>query len=272
MQVSRRLSGLAAILTGCGLIAAGAVPAVAASRPAVHIAITAKSRLAKVTGDTLVAYKGGKYALATISGTVTGASGTAQAELLARPFGQRKFQQVAAQPLTSGRYSFTQRPTAATTYQVQVTSGSTTARAKHPVAVYVEGIIRQTGGHRCRNFHPVCTQTLRLYVVVPPAAYRNESGKYWFRYAGLRLGRAGHTPPLPRYLRRDHRATASRPRKLHADEFLVVLRFRFGIGARSYRLAMGYCTRDTEKADGLGLPGHHGCGDKRVRLHSGYLG
>ena len=32
------------------------------------------------------------------------------------------------------------------------------------------------------------------------------------------------------------------------------------------------CSKDTEAADGIGLPGHHGCGDKTVPLQYSYLG
>jgi hypothetical protein len=33
------------------------------------------------------------------------------------------------------------------------------------------------------------------------------------------------------------------------------------------------CTKDTEARDGLGLPGHHHCGDRSVRYSAqGYIG
>ena len=32
------------------------------------------------------------------------------------------------------------------------------------------------------------------------------------------------------------------------------------------------CSKDTEAADGIGLPGHHGCGAERVLSSAPYLG
>ena len=72
-------------------------------------------------------------------------------------------------------------------------------------------------------------------------------------------------------LRLNHNATASGPGKLHSYEFRETLRFRFWIGTHSYRWRIGFCTRDSEAADGLGLPGHHRCGATWVRA-SAYLG
>jgi hypothetical protein len=70
----------------------------------------------------------------------------------------------------------------------------------------------------------------------------------------------------------DKHARASKARRAHADDFVVTLKYTFNIGGSSYRLAMSFCTRDSLAADGLGLPGNHGCGDKRIKLNAGYVG
>jgi hypothetical protein len=259
-----------ATVAGCGVIAA-ATPAVAASSRAATIGITANSRLPRVSGDVLVAYNAGTFARATISGVVTGGRGD-RVQLQAERFGSRTF--TAAGPARavarSGKYSFAVQPPVVTRYRVLLLAGRRILRRSRTVPVYVEATVRRTGGGRCHE--SPCVQTLQLSVTVPPSVYRREAGKHWYLYSGLRLGQPGHIPPLPRVLMLDKHARASRARRAHADEFLVTLRFTFNIGARSYRLAMNYCTRDSLAADGLGLPGHHGCGGRSIRLDAGYLG
>jgi hypothetical protein len=202
---------------------------------------------------------------------VTGGHGD-RIQLLAQRFGSRSF--AADGPsraiARSGKYSFRVQPPLMTRYQVRLLSGRKVVTRSNAVAVYVEATVTQAGGGKCRR--SPCVQTLHLSVKVPRSAYRREAGKHWFLYSGLRLGQPGHVPPLPRFLTMDRHARASKARRARANEFLVTLKYTFNIGSSSYRLAVSYCTRDSLAADGLGLPGHHGCGDKRIKLHAGYLG
>jgi len=270
MQVSIRRTLLAA-MAGCAVLAAGAVPALAAGSRAPGVSITVSSHLARVSGHVLVAYGAGGLADATISGTVTGGHGD-RVQLLADRFGSRTFTADGPSRAVagSGKYSFRVQPPLMTEYRVQLLSGPTVIRRSSLVTVFVEATVGQTGGGKCRQ--SPCVQTLHLSVTVPPSAYRREAGKHWFLYSGLRLGQPGHIPPLPRFLTLDRHARASKARRARADEFLITLKYTFNIGGNSYRLAMNYCTRDSLAADGLGLPGHHGCGDKRIKLNAGYLG
>jgi hypothetical protein len=249
---------------------------VASAGRAVGITIATKSRLPKVSGHTLIVFRGNGTGSATVSGKITGAAAGDRATLRAKPFGRARYHQV-GKPVTlksgSARYSFRVSPRLATAYQVAVTApGSTTwlaiSRARY---VYVEGLGRITGKQACTT-RPVCHIKLRLFVTIPPVTHRRESHKHWFLYSRLRLARS-HKPPPPRFLKLDHSATASRPQHRHPFQFAVTLRFRFRIGRHAaYRWRVNFCTRDSEKADGLGLPGHHGCGDKVIRTRKRYLG
>ena len=57
-----------------------------------------------------------------------------------------------------------------------------------------------------------------------------------------------------------------------ADEFTQTVTFSFRIGDDAYYWDWNSCIKDTEPEDGIGLPGHHGCGDPRVLDSASYLG
>jgi hypothetical protein len=243
----------------------------------VGITIATKSRLPKVSGHTLIVFRGKGTGSAKVSGKITGAAAGDTAALLAKSFGQTRYHQVGKPVRLAGAsraYKFRVSPAVATAYRVRVTGTQTptpvvtSSRASY---VYVEGLGRVTGKQTCTT-RPVCRIKLRLFVTIPPATYRRESAKHWFLYSRLRLA-ASHKPPAPQFLKLDHAATASKAQRRHRFQFAVTLRFRFRIGKHdAYRWRVNFCTRDSEKADGLGLPGHHGCGDKVIRASRLYLG
>jgi hypothetical protein len=279
MQSSRLCRGIAAVAVAAGVAGAGAGTAAAsAARPAasaVSITLTTKSKLPKVTGDTLVLFRSGNDAVATISGSVTGAAAGDTATLLAEPFGATKYVPVGS-PLKLGSgsavpYSFRVTPLLATSYEVRVaTSAGKKLGTSAPGTVYVTGSGAVTGSRHCRR--PVCHITLHLWLKVPATAYKTEAAKHVYLYSRLRLA-AKHVPALPKVLELNRKATASRPDKLHAYEFKITVRFAFDIGEHSaYRWRVNFCTRDSESADGLGLPGQHGCGKKWIKAEPAYLG
>lgn len=258
------------------LAAAPAVPALGAGPavPQAAVSIAVKSAVPKISGDTLVVFLGGKYASATVRGTVTGAASGDIATLLARKFGAASYSP-AGTPVTLGaspaRYSFTVRPQLATRYKVQVSaadSPGTVLGTSAPATVYVTASAALTGSGHCTR--PVCHIKLHLWAKVPAAAYRAETAKHWYLYSRLRLA-ARRIPAPPKVLELDHKATASAPLRLHAYEFRVTLRFTFRIGNHAYRYRIDACTKDSESADGLGLPGRHGCGNKWISA-TRYLG
>ncbi|HEX3492373.1 MAG TPA: hypothetical protein VHU92_23715 [Streptosporangiaceae bacterium] len=248
------------------------------SPAAVSITIHTRSTLPKVTGRTLVAYRGrGGSTTATVRGVVSGAHRGDKATLLYEHFGARSYAKGGSVTLGSGSsapYSFQVRPEIATSYKIQVTGSGLGAVPDSPVrTVFVEALGSITGPRSCsRPARPVCHIRLRLFVNVPVSAYRKEAGKHWYLYAGLRLARH-RTPPAPRTLTLSPTASASRPQRKHLYQFVITLRYRFRIGRHDgFSWRVNFCTRDSESRDGLGLPGHHGCGNKRISARTSYLG
>jgi hypothetical protein len=258
-------------LSGTAVAASGAATAASG----VTIGIIARSGLPRVSGHTLVAHRGpAGVGSATVSGSVSGAAKGDRATLWFKSFRSGKFARSRSVTLSGSRnapYSFSVRPETVTSYQVRVSGrGVTGSPASQVRNVYVEGLGSVSGKRGCSR--PVCRITLRLWVTIPASAYRTEAAKHWYLYLGLRLS-SWRTPPAPRSLSLSHTATASKPQRRHLWQFAVTLRYRFRIGkSDGYTWRVNFCTRDTVTADGLGLPGHHGCGDKRISATTGYLG
>jgi len=266
-------------MAACGIAGAGAgtaVAAPAAAPAAATVTITTKSGVPKVGGDTLVVFLGSSSdRTATVSGSVTGVTSGDKATLLTRPFGATTYSP-AAPPVTltpvsgSAPYSFKETPNVATGYEVQV-SGTDVPTPVTSAArfVYVTPLGTVTGRKPCTR--PVCHVKLRVWVKVPTRAYATEAAKHWYLYSRLKLARS-REPTAPKALELNHNATASKPQKLHSYEFVVTIRYAFAIGNDAYRYAVNFCTRDSETTDGIGLPGHHGCGDKWISATQAYLG
>jgi hypothetical protein len=273
-----RRATFVAVLAGSAAIAAqlaGVVPAQAAT-PAITIAAT--SSIPPVTGDVYVVYLSGKYGSARIHGTITGATTGEVATLYAQRFPYttaakpvRSITLSATGPATA--YSFTVAPTLATRYQVKLFArkSATTPVATSPrqnVYVVTNGYI--TGGKACGR--PVCHETLHIYTILPSSALGVEMGNAWYPYFGLNLS-ATSTPPPPRwlYLYAGH-ASVSGAHRISASEFENTLTYTFTVGNDGYYWDWTACTKDTVSRDGLGLPGSHGCGARRVLRTVSYLG
>jgi hypothetical protein len=85
-----------------------------------------------------------------------------------------------------------------------------------------------------------------------------------YLYFGINLS-PSTVPSPPQYLALgagDGHATTTR--RISADEFGYTVTFSFQVGADAFEWSWGQCTMATEAADGIGLPGHHACGDERI--------
>jgi hypothetical protein len=276
--MSRLWRGLAAITLTTGL-AATTMPlaALASAAPsAVTVTIAAKSLIPHVTGDTLVVFKVAKFNTATIHGTVTGAAPGDEAILLAQTF---PFKHAAvpvgspvllsASPMT---YSFEAAPSLATRYQVEVkTAGPAgTQVGKSAVqVVYVTAFGRFTNAKPCAR--PVCTQRLRFTATFPSSALKRESAKHVFFYFGVNEN-PRKIPRAPKHLLLDTHAKITKLGRRSSTRFEWRITWSFRIGRNAYRFLPNVCTRDTESKDGVGLPGHHQCGNKRISTKVVYLG
>ena len=275
MSRIRRLA--APVAVAAGLIAAGVAPAAQASPAAYGVTISATSphypgaSHGKVLGYALVIYKATKGSLntAVISGNVTGAISGDIATLFAEPFGAKSFTSAGTTVTLNGApsqaYSFNVKPSLATNYEVKVTTG-TTLDATSPVqTVYVSPAGAENHFHeKCSGLN--CTFTYRLYVALPRSAYRTEVGKHIYLYQALFFGRQATTYALA------PKATASKARKVNAGEFYSLITFHVKFRNLSQHWLPASCSKDTESRDGLGLPGKHGCGEKRFSAKTVYLG
>jgi hypothetical protein len=279
--MTRWVRGMAVLAAAVGLALSVTGPAAARPAPAAGTApsvlIGAKSAFPPVTHDVFVEYHGGADARATVFGYAENAKKGEVLRLLARPFPFHAAP-VREQALTltgggSQPYSFTVSPSIATHYTVGLYRHATDT--KPIVFSNVQPVYLTEGGTSSRPNvcqHPVCHQKISLQLIVPASTLTGEAAKHWHVYVGVRTGPAGHTPPAPAWLNLDPKATASKARKLSATTFTTTLRFSFRIGTKGFRWLWTACLRDTEASDGLGLPGSHGCGDKRVKNGTPYLG
>jgi hypothetical protein len=275
-----RFCRLAVIITtagGLSLAGAGTALAGGGARSEPDVTIGTASAFVQVSGDTLVRY--GAPATATVSGSVTGIPAdlsSAVVTLLEKPFGARAFissrKQAILTPAADGSapYSFAVRPDLATTYEVTVseTGAGTPIATSAPRTVYVIPDVTATAAKCAR---PTCTGNVVVTARFPPSAFKTESVKRLWLYGGLRQS-ATSTPAGPVELRLEGWAKTAVPDPdLHTMRYNVP--FLFNVGpVEGYQWKINYCTQDTETTDGIGLPGHHGCGRQAVAAAAPYLG
>lgn len=268
------LAGGATVIAG---VAAEAVFFLSRSLPPPPVVgIAASAVTPPVTGDVMVSYHGGKYARATISGTISRPAGGEVARLTAQQYPFSSLPTVIASTKITGRtrrLSYAVAPSLATRYQIEVFPSSTaiTPLSKSRVqTVYVAlGVSGVLTKNRCPR--PDCFWTIRIRLQAPPAAIEIESSKHLYFYFGLDLSH-GATPPTPTTLRLQQNIKVSTPTIMSTQESQRIVTFAFKIGKHSYSWVFADCIPDTEHKDGIGLPGHHGCGNATVPASPIYLG
>jgi hypothetical protein len=273
---------LAVIITtagGLSLGAAGTALAGGGARPDISVTIGTTSTFVPVSGDTMVRFGAPPPEdSANVSGSVTGIPPgltTVVVTLLEKPFGTTAFagtrDSATLLPADgSAAYTFPVRPTVATSYEVVVseTAGSAPLRASGPRTVYVIPDVTVTG-LKCAR--PACSGQLVITAQFPPSAFGTESPKKLNVYQGFREA-ADSTPAEPDAL---SLAGPARTVARDATKFTVQYTYRYGFNigrVNAYQWKINYCTQDTETRDGIGLPGDHGCGNKKVSTDAPYLG
>jgi hypothetical protein len=231
----------------------------------------------KVDGFAIVVYKDTANSpnspnTGVVSGTVTTTTTAANdtATLLAKPFGAKKYTKLGT-PVTltpvSGvaSYSFNVTPSLATQYKVAVagTDKATSGTASVYVTEATSIPRKHVRAHRSGN---TIKFSFRLYVLLPKSALRHEIGKHWYEYFTV-----GYTR-LPKFAPLDKAATVSKATKVNSGEFYRTFSYSFRLRHNNPNPDPIECVKDTESADGMGLPGHHGCGAKSVRTSVIYLG
>ena len=283
----RRISPAA--LTGAGILAVVVVIVVAlltgspdSPSPQGHrlasFPITATSRLRPVTGDVWVVYRRGRDAFAQVRGEINGVRPGEIAQLYAQQF------PFTSAPVPAGSvilhpsggtaaYAFQLAPSVATRYKVVLLRSSTaTSPLASSAASTIYVALSGANGKAQRCSRPVCREAFQITVPVPASALMNELSKRWYSYFAVALA-PDKAPPAPKRLRLGAgHARVSRSRRISATEFRLTVSYSFRIGARAYDWSWNVCTKDTEAADGIGLPGHHGCGEKNLAASVSYAG
>jgi hypothetical protein len=261
-----------------------AVPAAQASSAAATITIKATSPNfpglthkdhGLVDGHALVIYKIAGRDTATISGNVTETTGaTDTAALMAKPFGKTSYTAVGSPvsltPGTNGvaPYSFLVTPSLATNYKV-VVSGTDSVTSS-PVTVYVTlGNVPTSNKVSCTRAR--CVDTVKVSTTVPASALKTEMRKHIYLY--LAIGHLRGTKPiLPKDYTLSTASSASRPTRKTPSRFVVTLKFIVPHPNARTVWAANACAKDAVSKDGIGLPGHHACGNTRVPRNILYLG
>jgi serine/threonine-protein kinase len=242
--------------------------------------ITARSGLAPQSGDVWVMYGDGGAAQAQVYGEVKGARRGYVARLYAQAFPfTAKPAAVASVTLHPGHklapYAFRVTPVLATRYYVSVFASRKSKRllgSSPTAAVYVAPTMTHTTAKACSR--PTCHETFTLKVRVPPSALGTELAKRWYTYFGLTLSKSATLPKGPAVLQLGAGSPKiGTPRRISADEYAVAVTFSFPIGKKGANTWFwAACAPDSETADGIGLPGAHGCGAKAIPAVHSYLG
>jgi serine/threonine protein kinase len=284
-RLRRRIAVVALIMAAAGLTAgllSAGLRSGGGSASATAVPISVKSALSAVSGDVYVVYLGGVQASAEVYGEIRKAANGEVARLYAQQFPyQNAPTQVSSVVLhpagSTARYGFQVTPTLATRYRVELFQSSTapTPLATSGVATIYVAIFRTERSQACSR--PICHESLQVIYVVPPSTLQTEMPKPSYLYFGVNLG-TDIAPPVPQWLKLGAgHGHVTAPRRISADEFSYTVTFSFQIGNDAYHWAFNVCTKATEAEDGIGLPGHHGCGDEQIPgderiLGNSYLG
>jgi hypothetical protein len=226
------------------------------------ISITAQTANNPVRGLVWATY--GKTA------TISGATGDGQpgttVELQQSAFPFKEGFAAAGQATTGdgGSYSFTAKPAAATQYRVVLVSDPTSLSPV--VTVYVAANWINLPTHPCSGFS--CHKDFGNRVVYPPAVAKQEGAKSAYFYFGVHYGTNPTPPNRVRFVK------TGRLHRLNGHTYKTGFSVTFPT-ARAYYYEWVICTKDTESADGLGLPGHHSCGGRSIPysvIKAGYIG
>ncbi len=278
MRMSRFWRWVVPVAMAGGLVAASSgLPAEAASPAAYGVTIGATSphypgaSKGKVDGYALVIYKTSDHSedAATVSGDVTGAASGDVVSLLDEPFGAKTFKPTGADQTLNGTspeaYSFTVTPTVATSYEVEVTTGTTLDVTSSTATVYVTEGGKLLRKHTSCNASR-CVYTYSLDITMAASALPVEVKKHQYLYLAV-----WYTKALPKYMYLSSTAKV-KVKRVNAGEYEASYTFYVPLRHGEATWFPASCTRDTESRDGMGLPGRHGCGNKRVPLTVIYLG
>lgn len=222
----------------------------------------------KVSGFTWVYYKPAADSAATVSGTAINVSTGDTVTLYAAPFGAKtltatgKPVTLTADNLGNASFSFTVHPSRETKYEAEVTQDSLHATSTAQAIYVTRGFADNHFTQSCRHDH--CTASYRFYVEIPASAYKSEFKKHWYLYFAAAANQPA-TYPLSK-------TASAKNHKVNAGEFYALFTFRWKTKHPSLATWRFGCIKDTESSNGIGLPGKHGCGNKKLSTTLPYVG
>ena len=159
---------------------------------------------------------------------------------------------------TSGDYSFVVSPSHATKYRVLIANGPTS----QVLTVYVLDKRLSLNCNLCHGGNTPGSHTLTVTASFRrPAGPAGNKGPVYLYYA---LNSSSATPNILNQV-------ASAPRHFVGNTFSLSVSATVQFPNSTFQFGEAFCWKDNEAASGVGLPGHHGCGDATInRLH--YLG
>ena len=263
----------AAGLTAGLLLVPGPPASLAATLP-----ISVKSERAPVSGDVYVVYDTVDQS-AEVSGRIPVAANGEVARLYAQRFpftaAPAEVNSVALRP-TGGKatYKFKVTPTLETRYQVELFRNGTS-----PTPIAVSGVktvyvsINEAAGKTQGCNATACSESAEVTYTAPPSALKTEMSKKPFVYFGLNLLPGKKNPPSPKwlYLGTGHSVVLG-TQQTSATVFQILVSFSFAPGNEAWEATYAVCIKETLATDGVGLPGHHSCGNQRIPYPTGYVG
>ncbi len=203
---------------------------------------------------------------ATLGGTLNGAEAGAVLDVVAAVFPYRQAPAViVSKPVVStggtATYSVEVAPTRATTYRVELVNpvSTTPAAQATPIDVYVT----PGGTSRVSSNYGRPEDTVKVVFVAydPPGTPSSDIYAHWYVYYSVNLSSASSEPAAPADLGLHPGVTVSGPTVVGPNQYQYSFSFSFNVGKGGYHYEEDQCQLDHEATDGLGLPGHHGCGD-----------
>ena len=160
---------------------------------------------------------------------------------------------------TTGDYSVVVTPSHATKYRVVIENGPTS----HALTVYVLDKRLSMSCNLCQNSNSPGTHTLTVTARFrrPPGPTGSKGPAYLY-YA---LNQSSVTPVTLNQV-------ATAPRHFSGNTFSFTLSYTVQFPNATFRFGEAFCWKDDEARSGVGLPGHHGCGDAKVNRLQRYIG
>lgn len=165
---------------------------------------------------------------------------------------------------SAGDYSLSARPSHATRYRALVGGGAQRLRSA-AVSVYVEDRVSVLSCSLCTGTNAPGSHTLMVkYSAQAPPGKIAVRGPVYFYYGLV----DGSNPPS--------KINLAKKVSLHRSGHTLSYSFGYGVDfpASPFQFRVAACFRDDESKDGVGLPGHHHCGDRTLsrQQYLAYLG